>query len=233
MPLFGSVEKNYLTNIIASGRKTWDGLVDMRFYDWSSAPHNPITCPVYYEDRLVKVDFSNSKADEGFEVVEAVFEECIFDKSIWWLMVFSKCKFIKCSFNNCRLYNSKFYGKFYDCSFKNFTTKGERFSFGWGSEYNNCNFESVNIRNIPDMVGTRFVDCKISGSITNTFESVLHGKKFALKKRFCSVSNLFDYKYRPVEFVHCDLSELKIQNVVFEKDIIFKNNKVGTQSFFE
>jgi uncharacterized protein YjbI with pentapeptide repeats len=230
MAIFGAVERGYLGKFIATAPKTLFGLADMRGYDWSAAPHDPRLRPTYYEDHVLKVDFSNSKADEGFEVRGTVFEECVFDKSVWWLMVFVKCQFLKCSFNNCRLYNSRFNGKFYDCSFKDFSTKGEGFSFGWGSEYKHCNFESVTVRNLNEEVGVRFEDCVISGLFTN---GIFRGRRYALRERFASLPDLlFSTFYRPVAFIGCDLSGLKTENFVFEKDVIFKDSTVDSQSLF-
>lgn len=226
----GDVQHRYLGNLIASAGKTMLGLTDMRSYDWSGAPHDRKVRPTYYEDHILRVDFSNSKAEQGFRVRRAVFEECVFDRSVWWRMTFSKCRFVKCSFNGCRLYNSSFGDEFHDCSFKKLTTKGERFSFGWGSKYNRCNFESVDIRNITDMVGVRFEDCTISGTLTN---GIFRGRRYALKQRLYSLPDLlFSTYYRPVAFIRCDLSGLKTENVVFEKDIIFQENQIGERSFF-
>ncbi len=230
MPRLGSVEHGYLGRLIASAPRTLLGLADMRGYDWSAAPHNRKVRPVYYEDHIVKVDFSSSQADEGFQVMRAVFEECVFDRSIWWLMVFSKCRFVRCSFNDCRVYNSRFGGEFHDCSFKNLLAKGEDFDFGWGSLYDNCTFESVIVHNIDEVVGVRFEDCRIDGMFT---DGVFRGRRYALKKRFSTVPDLlFSTFYRPVAFIRCDLSNLRTENVVFEKDIVFRDNKLGSQSFF-
>jgi len=230
MPRLGDVERGYLGKLIAAAPKTLLGLADMRSYDWSAAPHDRLVRPIYYEGHVRQVDFSNSKADEGFEVRDTVFEECVFDKSIWWLMVFVKCRFLTCSFSDCRLYNSRFNGKFHDCSFKNLSARGEHFSFGWGSEYKRCNFESVTLRNIAYNVGVRFEDCTISGLFTN---GRFHGRRYALRERFASVPDLlFSTFFRPAAFIRCDLSGLKTEDVVFEKDIIFKDNTVGSQSLF-
>jgi len=229
MPRLGDVQPGYLGKLIASAHKTVHGLVDMRGYDWSAAPHNRKVRPTYYEGHILKVDFSNSKADEGFEVVGAVFEECIFDKSIWWLTVFYRCQFIRCSFSNCCLYNSTLKGRYYDCSFRGLSAKGEHFSFGWGSAYKNCAFESVNLRNIGEEIGVQFKGCKISGIFTN---AIFRGRRYAIKQRFRTLADAFCTVYRPVAFIRCDLSGLKTHNVVFDKDIIFKDNNVGSQSFF-
>ncbi len=226
----GDVQPAYLANLIASAPKTLHGLIDMRGYDWSAAPRDRKVGPVYHEDRIVNVDFSNSKGDEGFEVRGAVFEDCVFDKSVWWLTVFTKCTFIKCRFDCCRVYNSMFGDKFRDCSFKSFSARGEHFSFGWGSEYKHCNFESVDLRNIGDEVGVRFEDCTISGSFA---DGVFRGKRYARKWRLSyPVDLLFSTRYRSVAFVRCDLSGLRLENFVFERDIFFKDNIVGSQSFF-
>jgi uncharacterized protein YjbI with pentapeptide repeats len=230
MSPLGDVQPGYLGSLIASAPKTLHSLVDMRGYDWSAAPHDPRGRPAYYEDHIVKVDFSNSKADEGFEVRGAVFEECIFDKSAWWLTVFTKCTFIKCRFDHCRVYNSMFGDKFRDCSFKNLSARGEHFSFGWGSEYKHCNFESVDLRNIGDQVGVRFEDCTISGRLTN---GVFRGRRYARKWRLSNpVDLLFSAYLRSVAFLRCDLSGLRLQKFVFERDIIFKDNTVGSQPLF-
>jgi uncharacterized protein YjbI with pentapeptide repeats len=230
MPRLGDVERGYLGKLIAAAPKTLFGLADMRSYDWSAAPHDRRVPPAYNEDHVLRVDFSNSKADDGFEVCDTVFEECVFDKSVWWLTIFTKCTFIKCRFDRCRVYNSRFGNKFHGCSFKNFTTKGEGFSFGWGSEYKHCNFESVDVRNIGDEVGVRFEDCTISGRFTN---GVFHGKRYARWWRFSNlVDLLFSTHLRSVAFARCDLSGLQLENFVFERDIIFKDNTVGSQSFF-
>lgn len=230
MSRFGDVEPGYLGNLIASACRTAHGLVDMRGYDWSAAPHDPKVRPVYNEDHVSNVDFSNSKADEGFEVRETVFEECIFDKSAWWLALFIKCQFIACKFDDCRLFNSRFNGRFNGCSFKNLSAKGEHFSFGWGSEYRHCNFESVDLRNIGDTVGVRFEDCRVSGRLAN---GTFHGRKYALKGRSSSLPDLlFSTHYRSVAFIRCDLSGLRVENVVFERDIVFRDNLTGSQSLF-
>jgi uncharacterized protein YjbI with pentapeptide repeats len=232
MAVFGSVEQGYLGRLIASGHKTGDDFFDMRGFDWSDVPHNRKVYPTYYEEYILKVDFSSSKSDEGFEIRGAVFEECVFDKSKWWCASFPKCKFINCSFNDCCLYNSKLGGKFYDCSFKNFALKTFRnglTGFSWGSEYKNCIFENVNIRNQYDVIGLIFEGCKIDGIFKG---GIFRGRRYALKERFRTPPDLFDTRYRPVKFIRCDLSNLKTQNVVFEKDIVFKDNKVGSQSFF-
>ena len=223
MPRQGDVEPGYLGKLIAAAPQTLLGLTDMRGYDWSAAPHERRVRPAYTEDHVAKVDFSNSKAEAGFEVRRAVFEECVFDKSVWWAAVFGKCQFLKCSFNKCRLYNCAFRGIFRDCSFKKLSTKGEGFSFGWGSEYTRCNFESVTVRNLSEEVGIRFEDCVISGLFTN---GTFRGRRYARRERFGSVPDLlFSTYYRPVSFIRCDLSGLKTENFTFEEDVVFQDTK--------
>ena len=210
-----------LSERITSSQKTPNNFIDMRGFDWSN---NRVPRPRYLGSNLVRIDFSNSRAETGFLVKKGVFEECIFDKSMWWLAGLIKCKFIKCSFNNCRLYSSRLRGKFYDCSFKNLSGKGEYFSFGWGSEYKNCIFESVHLRNIGDVIGVTFEDCKISGLLEN---GVFRGWRYALNERFASIPDIFSRVYWPVKFIRCDLSNLKTNNIIFEKDVVLKKTNFG------
>lgn len=225
MPKYGSVEQGYLKRLIESKPKMSNGLVDMTGFDWSSA--NKVR-PHYYEGHIVKVDFSNSNAERGFCVENAVFEECIFNKSIWWISYFIKCRFIKCSFDDCRLYTGGLEGEYYECTFRNLFARGENFTFGRGSIYKKCNFEAVLIYNILDEIGVIFEDCKISGTFTN---GTIHGRKYALAQRFVSVRSVFSKGCFPVKFIRCDLSLLKTKNVIFEKDVIFKDCLMGDKSF--
>lgn len=224
MPKLGRIEKGYLGKLVASGHKMINDYIDMRGFDWCSVCAS--TRPHYYEDHLSKVDFTQSKAERGFWIEDATFEECIFDKSKWWASGFVKCKFIKCRFKNCHLYSSDLGGKYYDCSFGKLSGRGECFSFGRGSMYKSCIFESVDIHNIIDVIGVRFEDCTISGTFTN---GIFRGRRYALKRRFDSVPDIFSRVYWPVKFIRCDLSNLKTQNVIFEKDVVFKDCTLGDQ----
>jgi len=228
MSVYGSVEQGFISKLISACSKTSGGLSDMRGFDWS---HVHKDRPHYYEGHIFRVDFSNSKSDYGFCVTGAVFEECIFDKSIWWMMWFIKCKFIKCSFNNCCFYNSTLGGEFYSCSFKNLTTKGERFTFGRGF-YEDCIFESVHLRKIGEVIAVRFERCKFDGIFSGDLEGgVFRGRKYALMRRLDSVMDIFDSRNSPVRFIDCDLTGLKTENVIFEKDIVLKDCKFNPDIF--
>lgn len=227
MAVRGTLERGYLSGLIASAKQTPSGLVDMRGFDWSAASE---LRPRYHEDRIVGVDFSKSRAERGFVVIDTVFEDCVFDESMWWLTVFPKCRFIRCSFDDCRLYTCSLGGKFSDCSFRRLLGKGEHFSFGWGSKYMNCVFESVHLRNIDEQLGVRFEDCKISGTFT---KGVFHGRRYALDLRFSSVTDIFSTRFWPVKFIRCDLSDLTTEDVVFDKDVVFKNCKLSDQLYHQ
>lgn len=236
----GCVKKGYIRKLAEQAPRNTDDCADMHSFDWnhveSLGPSVFIDGKVSdvkhkYEEKLLDhVDFSNSRAEKGFLVKATVFKSCKFDNSMWWLAGFNKCSFIDCSFNSSKFYSTRLGNKFINCSFHGIAGKGEYFSFGWGSSFVNCCFDSVQLKNIGEVIGVTFENCKLNGLITN---GDFRGTRHALRMRFSGVLDMFSKEYKPVKFIDCDLTGLKTEKVMFDKDVVFKNCKKPNEFIFK
>lgn len=222
----------FLQNICDACPQMENEMRDMRGFAFAPANSPLKSCVWYVNEHITNVNFAHSCSLLGFYFKKCEFENCVFDKSFWWFANNKKTIYRNCSFKNILLYSSYFFqdARFINCCFDGMLGRGEIVDFRARCKFENCSFQDIDMSHCGFYWSSSFENCVFSGNI-NFFLNIIYGRKRCFWENLNSLPDLLLQTYRPVKFVNCDFTNLRVENLMMDHDVVFKNCK-GVEELF-